>query len=45
MAFRSSAIGPISSETPQSDLAMLDFLHDLGEIAAAGGDIRQRLFG
>jgi len=24
---------------------MLDFLHDLGEIAAAGGGIRQRLFG
>jgi hypothetical protein len=23
---------------------MLEFLHDLGEIAAAGGDIRQRLF-
>jgi hypothetical protein len=27
------------------DLAMLDLLHDLGEIAAAGGDIRQRRFG
>ena len=45
MAFRSSEIGPVSSETPQPDPAMLEFLHDLGEIAAAGGDIRQRLFG
>lgn len=45
MAFRSSKIGPVSSETPQPDPATLDFLHDLDEIAAAGGDIRQRLFG
>jgi hypothetical protein len=45
MAFRSSGIGPISSESPRPDLAMLDFLYELGEIAAADGDIRQRLFG
>jgi hypothetical protein len=45
MAFRSSGIGPIAAEGPQADLAMLDFLYELGEIAAAGGDIRQRLFG
>jgi hypothetical protein len=45
MAFRSSGIGPISSEVPPPDLAMLDFLYELGEIAAADGDIRQRLFG
>jgi hypothetical protein len=42
MAFRSSGI---SSEGPRPDLAMLDFLYELGEIAAADGDIRQRLFG
>jgi hypothetical protein len=45
MAFRSGGIGPLSSEGPRPDLAMLEFLYDLGEIAAAGGDIRQRLFG
>jgi hypothetical protein len=39
MAFRSSEIGPVSSETPQPDPAMVDFLHDLGR------DRRQRLFG
>jgi hypothetical protein len=27
------------------DLATMDFLYELGEIAAAGGDIRSRLFG
>jgi hypothetical protein len=36
MAFRSSEIGPVSSETPQPDPAMVDFLHDLGEIAVSG---------
>ena len=45
MAFRSSKIGPVSSEPPQPDPATQDFLHDPDEIAAAGGDIRQRLFG
>jgi hypothetical protein len=30
---------------PRPDPAMLEFLYDLSEIAAAGGDIRQRLFG
>jgi hypothetical protein len=40
MAFRTSGIGPVSSEVP-----MLDFLYELGEIAAADGDIRERLFG
>jgi hypothetical protein len=45
MAFRSSGIGPISSEVPPPDLAMLDFLYELGEIAAADGDIRDWLFG
>jgi hypothetical protein len=45
MAFRSCGIGPVSSEVPPLDLAMLEFLYELGEIAAADGDIRERLFG
>jgi hypothetical protein len=45
MAFRSGGIGPVSSEVPRPDLAMLEFLYELGEIAAADGDIRERLFG
>jgi hypothetical protein len=45
LAFRSSGIGPLPSEGPRPDLAMLEFLYELGELAAAGGDIRQRLFG
>jgi hypothetical protein len=45
MAFRSGGIGPLSSEGPRPDLAMLEFLYELGEIAEAGGDIRERLFG
>ena len=27
------------------DVAWFEFLHELGEIAAAGGDIRERVFG
>ena len=34
-----------STELGPPDLAALGFLHELGEIAATGGDIRQRLFG
>jgi hypothetical protein len=45
LAFRSGGIGPIPSEAPRPDLAILEFLYELGEIAAAGGDMRQRLFG
>jgi hypothetical protein len=45
MAFRSGGIGPISSEGPRPDLAVLEFLYELSEIAASGGDIRERLFG
>jgi hypothetical protein len=45
MAIRSSGIGPISSEVPLPDPALLDFLYELGDVAAAGGDIRERLFG
>ena len=40
------ARGPqASSELGPPDPAALGFLYELGEIAAAGGDIRQRLFG
>ncbi|HEY7606082.1 MAG TPA: hypothetical protein VHK02_17940 [Actinomycetota bacterium] len=34
-----------SGELGRPDLAAVGFLYELGEIAAAGGDIRQRLFG
>jgi hypothetical protein len=45
MAFRSGGIGPIPSEGPRPDPAMPEYLYELGEIAASGGDIRERLFG
>jgi hypothetical protein len=43
MAFRTSGIGPINSECPL-DLALLELVYEVGEIAARGGDIRPRLF-
>ncbi|HYN19251.1 MAG TPA: hypothetical protein VEY96_14345 [Actinomycetes bacterium] len=43
LAFRASGIRP-SPELAPLDLATMDFLYQLGEIAAAGGDIRSRLF-
>ena len=45
MAVRSGGIGPITGEGPRPDPAMLEFLYEVGEIAASGGDIRTRLFG
>jgi hypothetical protein len=42
MAFRSSGSAACSEFHP--DLETMNFLHELGEIAAAGGDIRARLF-
>jgi hypothetical protein len=45
MAFRSGGVGPMSSESPPPDIAMLNFLYELADIAAAGGSIRDRLFG
>jgi hypothetical protein len=45
MAFRSGGIGPLPSESPRPDLAMLELLYELEEIAEADGDIRERLFG
>jgi hypothetical protein len=44
MAFRSSGMGPFSSEG-MPDLAMTEFIYELAEIAASGGDIRSRVFG
>ena len=44
MAFRASGTGPMTSEC-HVDLALLDYLFELGEIAAGGHDIRPRLFG
>ena len=44
MALRGSGL-PASSELGPPDLAAVGFLDELGEIAAGGGDIRQRLFG
>jgi hypothetical protein len=43
MAFRSSGF-KISCEV-RTDVEAIDFLYELGEIAAAGGDIRARVFG
>ena len=44
MALRGSGL-PASSELGPPDPAAVGFLYELGEIAAGGGDIRQRLFG
>jgi hypothetical protein len=43
MAFRASGFR-LSPELGPPDLAVIAFLYELGEIAAAGGDIRARLF-
>jgi hypothetical protein len=43
IAFRASGFRA-SCEVPP-DRATLDFLYELGEIAAAGGDIRRRVLG
>jgi hypothetical protein len=42
-AFRTSGFRASGEFRP--DLETLDFLDELGEIAAAGGDIRSRVFG
>jgi hypothetical protein len=44
MAFRSGGVR-VAPEFGPLDLAAMDFLYQLGELAAAGGDIRNRLFG
>jgi hypothetical protein len=43
MAFRSSGFTTSNELCP--DFETLDFLAELGELAAAGGDIRERVFG
>ena len=43
LAFRSSGFRASAEVWP--DLEAIDFLYELGEIAAAGGDIRPRVFG
>ena len=42
MAFRSTGFRAASELGP--DLETISFLYELGEIAAAGGDIRSRVF-
>ena len=42
LAFRSSGFRACGEFRP--DLETMTFLHELGEIAAAGGDIRSHLF-
>jgi hypothetical protein len=44
LAFRASGMRPPRELAPP-DLAAMDLLYQLGEIAAAGGDIRSYLFG
>jgi hypothetical protein len=44
MAFRSGGIGPLYTECAP-DPTLLDFVWSLGEHAAAGGDLRDLLFG
>jgi hypothetical protein len=43
MAFRSSGFKTCSEFRP--DFETMNLLYELGEIAAAGGDIRSRVFG
>jgi hypothetical protein len=43
LVFRSS--GCSASRELRPDLETMNFLHELGEIAATGGDIRERVFG
>jgi hypothetical protein len=42
-AFRSTGFTACRERPP--DHEMMDFLHECGEVAAAGGDIRARIFG
>jgi hypothetical protein len=44
MAFRSRGISGLSAVC-RPDMELVGLLWELGEIAAAGGDIRERLFG
>ena len=44
IVIRSGGVGPLCSECCP-DLTVLDFVWQLGELAAAGGDPRELLFG
>jgi hypothetical protein len=44
MAFRNGGAGPACSDVVP-DVAVLDFVWQLGELAASGGDIRDLVFG
>jgi hypothetical protein len=44
MSWRSGGFR-ISCELGPVDLRWFEFIHELGEIAAVGGDIRERVFG
>jgi hypothetical protein len=44
MAFRCRGVDGLSA-TRRPDMNLVRYLWELGEIAAAGGDIRERLFG
>ena len=43
IAVRSTGVR-VTPEVP-GDLELFEYLYDLGELAVAGGDVRQRLFG
>jgi hypothetical protein len=45
LAFVFRSNGCQASREVRPDLDTMNFLHELGEIAAAGGDIRERVFG
>ena len=44
MSLRNGGVGPLSAECPV-DLPILDFIWQLGDVAASGGDVRELLFG
>jgi hypothetical protein len=44
LALRAGGMGSFTSACPP-DAAQLEFLWELGELAAAGGDLRERLLG
>lgn len=44
LAYRSSGAGAVNAECG-ADPALVGFIWELGEIAARGGDIRDRIFG
>jgi hypothetical protein len=44
MAFRNGGVGRLSSECGL-DVAVMDFIWQLGEVAASGGDVREFLLG